>query len=68
MSILNNPGIKHIYCIGIGGISVSAIALLLLKQGFRVSGSDINTSAITSALSSQGQAFSAASRIAACRG
>ena len=31
----------HIYCIGIGGISMSGLAEILLDEGFRVSGSDI---------------------------
>lgn len=33
---------KKIHFIGIGGISMSAIALILLKNGFTVSGSDIS--------------------------
>lgn len=35
---------KHIYFIGIGGISMSAIAELMLEEGIKVSGSDRSTS------------------------
>lgn len=38
------------YCIGIGGIGVSAIAKLLTIQGWRVTGSDLTPSRITSEL------------------
>ncbi|MEK7849991.1 MAG: UDP-N-acetylmuramate--L-alanine ligase [Candidatus Omnitrophota bacterium] len=38
---------RHIHFIGIGGIGVSGIAHLVLKQGEEVSGSDIKESAIT---------------------
>ncbi len=33
--------VKRIHCIGIGGIGVSALAALLLKKGYEVSGSDL---------------------------
>lgn len=35
----------HIHFIGIGGISMSGLAEILLKEGFTVSGSDIKASA-----------------------
>lgn len=35
---------KHIYFIGIGGISMSGLAEILCKRGYRVSGSDANDS------------------------
>ena len=38
---------KRIYIIGIGGISMSAIALLLQKNGNIISGSDMVFSSIT---------------------
>ncbi|MEW6009440.1 MAG: UDP-N-acetylmuramate--L-alanine ligase [Candidatus Omnitrophota bacterium] len=38
---------KHFHLVGIGGIGMSAIATLLLKEGFVVSGSDIKESALT---------------------
>ena len=39
--ILANKHIQHIHCLGIGGIGVSAIAEILLKKGYHVSGSDV---------------------------
>ena len=42
--------IKHVHCIGIGGIGVSALAELLLAQGCKVSGSDIKTNQNTERL------------------
>lgn len=44
----------HIYFIGIGGISMSGLAELLLSKGFRISGSDWNSSTITQRLESMG--------------
>ena len=40
----------HIYFIGIGGISMSGLAEILLEEGFRVSGSDIKPSPLTRSL------------------
>ena len=40
----NDKKYKNIYFIGIGGISMSGIAKLLLKKGYNISGSDRNTS------------------------
>lgn len=45
---------KHIHLIGIGGISMSAIAETLLNWGFKVTGSDAFRSEITDKLSSHG--------------
>jgi UDP-N-acetylmuramate--alanine ligase len=45
---------RHIHFIGIGGIGVSGIAQLVLRQGEEVSGSDIKESAITRKLASLG--------------
>lgn len=42
----------HIYFIGIGGISMSGLAEILLNQGFKVSGSDTAESPLTRKLSS----------------
>ena len=36
----------HIHFIGIGGISMSGLAEILIKEGFTISGSDIHTSDI----------------------
>ena len=44
----------HIYFIGIGGISMSGLASILLSRGFRVSGSDMQTSPLTEELTAQG--------------
>lgn len=47
------PG-SHIHFIGIGGISMSGLANILLQKGFRVSGSDRQKSHITDKLESLG--------------
>ena len=44
----------HIYFIGIGGISMSGLAEILLSEGFQVSGSDTKESPLTNKLSSLG--------------
>ena len=44
----------HIYFIGIGGISMSGLAEILLERGFTVSGSDWKESALTKHLEAQG--------------
>ncbi len=46
--------IQHIYFVGIGGIGMSGIAELLLNLGYRVSGSDLKSSAITRRLEGLG--------------
>ncbi|MFC1658068.1 UDP-N-acetylmuramate--L-alanine ligase [Candidatus Omnitrophota bacterium] len=46
--------IKHIHLIGIGGIGMSAIAQLLLKQGWKVSGCDLKQNELTAQLKSLG--------------
>jgi UDP-N-acetylmuramate--alanine ligase len=48
----NNP--IHIYFIGIGGISMSGLAEILLTEGFRVSGSDRAPSDLTKLLEERG--------------
>ncbi|MBQ6820646.1 MAG: UDP-N-acetylmuramate--L-alanine ligase [Clostridium sp.] len=45
---------KKVHFIGIGGISMSGLAALLLNKGFRVSGSDSKESEITNKLKSEG--------------
>ncbi|QTS83757.1 UDP-N-acetylmuramate--L-alanine ligase [Coxiella endosymbiont of Amblyomma nuttalli] len=40
--LFDNKRIKHMHCLGIGGIGVSALAEILLKKGYRVTGSDIS--------------------------
>ena len=44
----------HVYFIGIGGISMSALAEILQNAGFTVSGSDWNASPITRSLEEKG--------------
>ena len=44
----------HIHFIGIGGISMSALAELLFKRGFTVSGSDLRPSPLTERLAKMG--------------
>ena len=48
----NNP--VHIYFIGIGGISMSGLAEILLNENFTVSGSDMKESDLTTLLSERG--------------
>ncbi|MBU4251430.1 MAG: UDP-N-acetylmuramate--L-alanine ligase [Candidatus Omnitrophica bacterium] len=45
---------KYYHFIGIGGIGMSGIAHLLLKNGFRVSGSDLKENRMTQQLASEG--------------
>lgn len=44
----------HVHFIGIGGISMSGLAKVLLKEGFTVSGSDKKSSALTEQLEAAG--------------
>lgn len=44
----------HVYFMGIGGISMSGLAEILLDQGFTISGSDMKESALTTQLSAKG--------------
>lgn len=46
--------IKHIHIVGIGGVSNSAIAEILLHQGFKVTGSDLHQSDVTDILVQKG--------------
>ena len=45
---------KNMHFIGIGGIGMSAIALVLLKMGYRVSGSDLGPNNLTERLLAEG--------------
>ena len=49
--------IKKVHFIGIGGISMSALADILLSKGFAVSGSDFKESEITGNLAAKGAAI-----------
>ena len=44
----------HVYFIGIGGISMSGLAEILLEKHFKVSGSDARQSALTDMLADRG--------------
>ena len=44
----------HVYFVGIGGISMSGLAEILLSEGFQISGSDMKESPLTKKLSSLG--------------
>ena len=44
----------HVHFIGIGGISMSGLAEILLSRKFPVSGSDTHESALTDQLAAQG--------------
>lgn len=46
--------VSHVHLIGIGGISMSGLAKILLKEGYTVSGSDMNSSLIIDKLKNQG--------------
>lgn len=46
--------LRHIHFVGIGGIGMSGIAEILMAQGFRVSGSDMQRSDITDYLEEHG--------------
>lgn len=50
MYIINFADKIHVHFIGIGGISMSALAEILLSKGFNVSGSDIRQSKLTDKL------------------
>lgn len=51
-----HPG-QHIHLVGIGGAGLSAIARILLGQGYIVSGSDRSTNSLTDALARDGAAI-----------
>jgi UDP-N-acetylmuramate--alanine ligase len=45
---------KHIHCIGIGGIGISALARYYLAQGYRVTGTNMEHSPLLDTLASEG--------------
>ncbi len=51
---INFDNIKSVYFIGIGGISMSGLAEIMLSLGFEVSGSDVRESKITERLVKKG--------------
>lgn len=52
--MLNIKKYHKIHCIGIGGVGLSAIAEILISKGFKVSGSDMNSSPIIEKLIENG--------------
>ena len=44
----------HVYFMGIGGISMSGLAKILIEEGFKISGSDSKESAMTKSLEAEG--------------
>lgn len=48
------PAGGHVHFIGIGGVSMSALAAILLSRGYAVSGSDSSSSSYTRRLSDEG--------------
>ncbi|MGI6777327.1 MAG: UDP-N-acetylmuramate--L-alanine ligase [Acetivibrionales bacterium] len=54
INFLDFSDIKHIHFIGIGGISMSGLAEILVNLGYKVSGSDIKESSITKKLKAMG--------------
>ncbi|XBC40432.1 MAG: UDP-N-acetylmuramate--L-alanine ligase [Buchnera aphidicola (Nurudea ibofushi)] len=52
--VLSMNCINHIHLIGIGGISMSGIAEILLLYGYKISGSDLKSTRITRRLSTLG--------------
>lgn len=53
-NILESSAIKHIHFVGIGGISMSGLAEILLNSGYKISGSDMKTTSITQRLEKLG--------------
>ncbi|QGT98775.1 UDP-N-acetylmuramate--L-alanine ligase [Candidatus Syntrophocurvum alkaliphilum] len=54
ISIFETSQIKHLHFIGIGGISMSGLAQIMLDSNYTVSGSDIKKSDITEKLEKKG--------------
>lgn len=54
LDFLNKKKTNNIHLIGIGGISMSALAEILLDKGFEISGSDMKSSHITQKLRNKG--------------
>ena len=52
--LLNNHDYSHVHFIGIGGISMSGLAEILLEKGYKVSGTDTKESGIINRLENLG--------------
>lgn len=53
MQLVLIPG-QHIHLVGVGGFGLSAIARVLLQQGYYITGSDRSANALTDALAAEG--------------
>ena len=51
---MNLKDFKHVHCIGIGGIGLSAIAEIFNSRGYKVTGSDVKESTVSQSLEEQG--------------
>ncbi len=51
---METNNVKHVHCVGIGGIGLSAVASVFLSKGCEVSGSDMKASQVTEALEKSG--------------
>ena len=51
---MNLRDYRHVHCIGVGGIGLSAVAEILKSRGYKVSGSDIKESSVTENLKAKG--------------
>ncbi|PIR89610.1 MAG: UDP-N-acetylmuramate--L-alanine ligase [Candidatus Harrisonbacteria bacterium CG10_big_fil_rev_8_21_14_0_10_40_38] len=54
---MDEPQIKKVHFVGIGGIGISALARYYLSEGWKVSGSDISASDLTRELEAEGVLF-----------
>lgn len=54
VSMIDLSMVKHVHIVGIGGVSNSAIAEILLKQGYKVTGSDLHQTEVTDGLVQKG--------------
>ncbi|MCR4436424.1 MAG: UDP-N-acetylmuramate--L-alanine ligase [Clostridiales bacterium] len=53
-NIFESPEIKYIHFVGIGGISMSGLAEILMRFGYKISGSDLKASKLTKKLEQMG--------------
>ncbi|MHB0884932.1 MAG: UDP-N-acetylmuramate--L-alanine ligase [Bacillota bacterium] len=58
----NGHPVRRVHLIGLGGISMSGLAQVLLQNGFIVSGSDLKASPLTERLMAEGVRFSVGHR------
>ncbi len=64
MLLASNNGhpVRRVHLIGLGGISMSGLAQVLLQSGFTVSGSDLKASPLTERLTAEGVHFTVGHR------